>query len=143
MIRVFVSAVAAVAAFGLFASAAGAQELSKAPAGAKVMILEPKGGETVSSPFKVKFGLDGMEISPAGTEKPNSGHHHLLINQKLADPKVGIPADDTHKHYGKGQTEAEITLPAGTHTLQLVLADHNHIPHDPIVQSEVITITVK
>jgi hypothetical protein len=133
----------AIAAIGLSSLAVSAQELTKAPAGAKVSFVEPKNGDTVSSPFKVKFGLEGMEIAPAGTEKPNSGHHHLLINQKLADPKVGIPADDTHKHYGKGQTEAEITLPAGKHTLQLVLADHNHIPHDPIVQSEVITITVK
>ncbi|MDZ4842970.1 MAG: DUF4399 domain-containing protein [Hyphomicrobium aestuarii] len=135
--------VLAIAAVGLSSLAVSAQDLSKAPAGAKVSFVEPKNGDTVSSPFKVKFGLSGMEISPAGTEKPNSGHHHLLINQKLADPKAGIPADDTHKHYGKGQTEAEITLPAGKHTLQLVLGDHNHIPHDPIVQSEVITITVK
>jgi len=110
--------VLAIAAVGLSSLAVSAQDLSKAPAGAKVSFVEPKNGDTVSSPFKV-------------------------INQKLADPKAGIPADDTHKHYGKGQTEAEITLPAGKHTLQLVLGDHNHIPHDPIVQSEVITITVK
>jgi hypothetical protein len=120
-----------------------AQEASKAPADAKVMIVEPANGATVTSPLTVKFGISGMEIAPAGTEKANSGHHHLLINQKLADPKVGIPADDKHKHFGKGQTEAVVELPAGTHTLQLVLADHNHIPHSPVVQSETITITVK
>lgn len=131
------------AALVVLATTAHAQDLTKAPAGAKVTILEPKSGDTVASPLKVKFGIEAMEIAPAGTEKPNSGHHHLLIDQKLADPKAAIPADDTHKHYGKGQTEAEITLPAGTHTLQLVLGDHNHVPHDPIVQSEVITITVK
>jgi hypothetical protein len=125
------------------ATAVYAQDLSKSPAGAKVMIVEPANGATVSSPVAVKFGLQGMEVSPAGTEKANAGHHHLLINQKLADPKGAIPADDKHKHFGKGQTETSIELPAGTHTLQLVLADHNHIPHDPIVQSEVITITVK
>jgi hypothetical protein len=135
--------VSAIALAVFAATGAYAQEASKAPAGAKVMILEPKNGDTVSSPFKVKFGLEGMEIAPAGTEKPNAGHHHLLINTKLADPKVGIPADDKHKHYGKGQTEDTVTLPAGTHTLQLVLGDHNHVPHDPVVQSEVITITVK
>ncbi len=120
-----------------------AQELSKSSAGAKVMILEPANGATVVSPVTVKFGIAGMDISPAGTAKENSGHHHLLIDQKLADPKAGIPADEHHKHFGKGQTEAVVELTPGTHTLQLVLADHNHIPHDPIVQSEVVTITVK
>lgn len=120
-----------------------AQELSKSSAGAKVMILEPANGATVASPVTVKFGIAGMDISPAGTAKENSGHHHLLIDQKLADPKAGIPADEHHKHFGKGQTEAVVELTPGTHTLQLVLADHNHIPHDPIVQSEVVTITVK
>jgi Domain of unknown function (DUF4399) len=125
------------------ATAATAQDLSKSPAGAKVAILEPANGAIVASPVTVKFGITGMEVSPAGTEKPNSGHHHLLINQKLADPKAAIPADDKHKHFGKGQTEATVELPPGTHTLQLVLGDHNHIPHDPAVQSEVITITVK
>jgi hypothetical protein len=125
------------------ATIAHAQDASKAPADAKVMILEPANGATVSSPVTVKFGIVGMEISPAGTEKANSGHHHLLINTKLADPAVGIPADDKNKHFGKGQTEAVVELPAGTHTLQLVLGDHNHIPHNPVVQSEVITITVK
>jgi hypothetical protein len=139
------AAAVAIAALGLTAATtvATAQDVSKAPAGAKVFFVEPKNGDTVSSPVKLKFGLSGMEIAPAGTEKPNAGHHHLLINTKLADPKAGIPADDKHKHYGKGQTEDTITLPPGTHTLQLVLGDHNHIPHNPVVQSEVITITVK
>lgn len=139
MMKVLIAAVAVVA----MAAAVNAQEVSKAPAGAKAVILEPKNGDTVSAPFKVKFGLEGMEVAPAGAAKPNAGHHHLLIDTKLADPKVGIPADDKHKHYGKGQTEDTVTLPAGTHTLQLVLGDHNHVPHDPIVQSEIITITVK
>jgi hypothetical protein len=142
-IRMFKSLMVAVALTAAVATGAHAQDASKAAADAKVMILEPANGATVSSPVTVKFGLKGMEISPAGTEKPNSGHHHLLINTKLADPKAAIPADDKHKHFGKGQTEATIELPAGTHTLQLVLGDHNHAPHDPIVQSEVITITVK
>ncbi len=140
MLKSFMVALALTAAV---ATAAHAQDASKSAADAKVMILEPANGATVSSPVTIKFGLKGMDVSPAGTEKANAGHHHLLINTKLADPKVGIPADDKHKHYGKGQTEDVVTLPAGTHTLQLVLADHNHVPHSPIVQSEVITITVK
>ena len=132
---------------GLFIAAAAttamAQDVSKSPAGAKVMILEPANGATVSSPVTVKFGIAGMEVSPAGAAKDNAGHHHLIIDTKLADPKVGIPADDNHKHFGKGQTEAVVELKPGEHTLQLILADHNHIPHDPVVQSEVIKITVK
>lgn len=132
---------------GLFivaaATTAMAQEASKSPAGAKVTILEPANGATVSSPVTVKFGLTGMEVSPAGTAKENSGHHHLIIDKTLADPKAAIPADDNHMHFGKGQTETVVELTPGEHTLQLILADHNHIPHDPVVQSEVIKITVK
>jgi hypothetical protein len=141
MLKVVATTVA-LAALAL-ATGVAAFEATKAPAGAKVFFVEPKNGDTASSPVKVKFGLSGMEVVPAGTEKANSGHHHLLINTKLADPKAAIPADDKHKHYGKGQTEDTVTLPPGTHTLQLVLGDHNHIPHNPVVQSDVITITVK
>lgn len=125
------------------ACAVHAQDMSKSPDGAKVTILEPANAASVSSPVTVKFGIAGMEIAPAGTDKSNTGHHHLLIDAKLADPKAAIPADDNNKHYGKGQTEAVIELKPGTHTLQLVLGDKNHIPHDPIVQSDVVTITVK
>jgi hypothetical protein len=113
------------------------------PAGAKVFFIEPKNGATVSSPVAVKFGIEGMEVVPAGTDKPNSGHHHVLIDTKLADYTSPIPADDNHKHFGKGQTEATLELKPGQHTLQLILADQNHIPHSPPVQSEVITITVQ
>lgn len=123
--------------------AAPAVAQSPAPATAKVFFIEPKNGAEVTSPVTVKMGLEGMEVIPAGTEKANSGHHHILINKKLEDPKSPIPADDNHKHFGKGQTEASLELKPGKHTLQLVLGDHNHAPHNPLVQSEVITITVK
>ena len=115
------------------------------PAGAKVYIINLKDGAEVTSPFLVQFGLSGMGVAPAGVEKPNTGHHHLLIDTKLSDEemKEPIPADDTHKHFGGGQTETMVTLPAGQHTLQLVLADWSHIPHSPPVMSETITITVK
>ena len=115
------------------------------PAGAKVYFINLKDGDTVSSPFLVQFGLSGMGVAPAGVEKPNTGHHHLLIDaaalteEQLKEP---IPADDNHKHFGGGQTETMLTLPEGTHTLQLVLADWTHIPHVPPVMSEPITITV-
>lgn len=116
---------------------------TKSPEGAKVYFIEPANGATVSSPVTVKFGLSGMGVAPAGVDKPNTGHHHLLIDTKLDDYASTIPADEKHKHFGAGQTETKIELSPGTHTLQLILGDQNHIPHDPPVQSEVITITVK
>jgi hypothetical protein len=124
-------------------SPAAAQTAS--PAGAKVYIINLKDGAEVTSPFLVQFGLSGMGVAPAGVEKPNTGHHHLIIDTKLTDEqmKAPIPADDTHKHFGGGQTEAMVPLPQGKHTLQLVLGDWSHIPHNPPVMSEPITITVK
>ncbi len=115
------------------------------PAGAKVYFINLKDGAEVTSPFLVQFGLSGMGVAPAGEEKPNTGHHHLLIDTRLTEGqmKEPIPADDTHKHFGGGQTEAMVTLPKGQHTLQLVLADWTHVPHVPPVLSEPITITVR
>jgi hypothetical protein len=129
-------------------AAAGASPVAAqtpSPAGAKVYIINLKDGAEVTSPFLVQFGLSGMGVAPAGVEKPNTGHHHLLIDTKLTaeQMKEPIPADDTHKHFGGGQTEAMVTLPKGQHTLQLVLADWTHIPHVPPVMSEPITITAK
>jgi Domain of unknown function (DUF4399) len=139
-------AAAAVVAFGL-STVAFAQE-SPSPAGSKVYFINLKDGDTVSNPVVVKFGLAGMGIAPAGLQgdaTAGTGHHHLLINKELtgAALKDVIPMDDAHRHFGKGQTEATITLPAGTHTLQLVLADWTHVPHVPPVMSERIKITVK
>ncbi len=110
---------------------------------AKVFIIEPKDGATVTNPFTVKFGISGMEVAAAGTDKPHTGHHHLLVDAKAVDFNEAIPSDANHIHYGKGQTEAFLTLAPGKHTLQLLLGDKNHIPHDPPVMSEVVTITVK
>jgi hypothetical protein len=125
------------------APAPQAGERTPAPAGAKVMILEPADGATVKSPVTVKFGVEGMEVAPAGTDKPNTGHHHLFIDSKLEDPGVPVPADANHIHYGKGQTEAQVELTPGKHTLQDVFADKSHIPHNPPVVSDVVTITVE
>src|ERR1700722_1851143 len=90
------------------------------PAGAKVYIINLKDGAEVTSPFLVQFGLSGMGVAPAGVEKPNTGHHHLLIDTTLTpeQAKEPIPADDRHLHFGGGQTETMLTLPKGTHTLQ-------------------------
>lgn len=114
-----------------------------APAGARVFIVSPKDGDTVSSPVRVVFGIEGMGLVPAGEVNPNAGHHHLLVDTDLANPGVPIPTDANHLHYGKAQTEAEVELAPGSHTLQLVLGDHLHIPFDPVVASEKITITVQ
>ena len=141
LIRTGLFLLAACAAMGF--SPARAQTPS--PAGAKVYIINLKDGAEVESPFLVQFGLTGMGVAPAGVEKPNTGHHHLLIDTRLSEEqmKEPIPADDTHKHLGGGQTEAILTLPPGQHTLQLVLGDWTHVPHVPPVMSEPITITVK
>ncbi len=117
--------------------------ISKSSPDAKVYFVEPVDGATVSKTFTVKFGLSGMGVAPAGVNKENTGHHHLLINTELTDYTKPIGASGQMKHFGGGQTEAEITLPEGTHTLQLVLGNYLHIPHDKPVVSEKITITVK
>jgi hypothetical protein len=115
-----------------------------APEGAKAYIISPADGDTVSSPVTVVFGLEGMGVAPAGVDRENTGHHHLLINADTV-PQAGqpIPADDSHRHFGGGQTQASVELPPGEHTLQLLLGDMNHVPHEPPVTSEKITITVK
>ncbi len=116
-----------------------------APEGAAVYFINLKDGDTVSNPVNIKFGLKGMGVAPAGTEAEHTGHHHLIINETIEGEELNepIPADDQHIHFGKGQTEITKELPAGTHTLQLVLGDWTHIPHNPPVMSEKITITVK
>lgn len=113
------------------------------PPDASVAILSPRQGDIVSSPVRVVFGIEGMTVAPAGDSTPNSGHHHLLIDAPVPDLGLPIPTDDRHRHYGQGQTEAEIELAPGEHTLQLILADANHVPHDPPVMSAPITITVQ
>jgi hypothetical protein len=114
-----------------------------APKGASVRIISPTDGEEVSSPVKVVFGLTGMGVAPAGVEMANTGHHHIIIDGGDELPKAGEPMTDNVKHFGGGQTEAELKLDKGTHTLQLIMGDKNHAPHNPPIVSEKITITVK
>ena len=117
---------------------------TKSAEGTTLYIISPRNGDTVSSPFTVRFGLKGMGVAPAGVQFANSGHHHLLVDlAKPPDLNAALPVTDNVRHFGGGQTEAELTLPAGKHTLQLVLGDYLHIPHDTPVLSEMITITVK
>jgi hypothetical protein len=112
------------------------------PEGANVYIVSPADGERLTSPVTVRFGLSGMGVAPAGVEREKTGHHHLLIDAPVPSHALPIPADDHHKHFGGGQTETVIELEPGEHTLQLVLGDHLHVPHDPPVVSERITITI-
>jgi hypothetical protein len=127
----------------LAAAVAVSQERTPSPPGAEVYIISPKNGDKVTSPVRVQFGLRGMGIAPAGVKFDNTVHHHLLIDTDLpANPAAPLPATDKIVHFGKGQTETTLTLPPGTHTLQLLLGDMNHIPHDPPVVSKKITITV-
>jgi len=111
--------------------------------GAKLYFISPKNGDVVRGPVTVRFGLKGMGIAPAAIEMPGTGHHHLILDAPLPDLTKTIPTDDNHLHYGLGQTEVELTLPPGKHTLQLLFGDHLHVPHTPPLFSEQITITVK
>jgi hypothetical protein len=127
----------------LGASLAFAQERSPSPAGAEVYIIAPKDGAKVHAPVLVQFGLKGMGIAPAGVKFDNTGHHHLLIDtDPPADLSAPLPATDKIVHFGKGQTETTLNLAPGKHTLQLLLADQSHIPHNPPVLSRKISITV-
>ena len=115
-----------------------------APASAYVYIGWPNDGEVLrSSHIKVWFGTRNFGVAPAGTNKPNTGHHHLLIDTPLPPLDEPIPNDKNHLHFGLGQTETFIDLPPGTHTLQLLMGDADHVPHNPPVMSKRITIHVR
>lgn len=130
------------ACIALFAAPGIAREPSAA--GAEVYIVSPKDGAKVKSPVTVVFGLKGMGIAPAGIKFDNTGHHHLLVDSEApADLSQPLPATEKILHFGKGQTETTLTLAPGKHTLQLVLGDYLHVPHDPAVISKKITITVE
>jgi hypothetical protein len=113
------------------------------PADAKLYLISPTDGARVASPVTVRFGLSGMGVAPAGVATPDTGHHHLLIDAALPPAGAPIPNDEHHRHFGGGQTEVTLPLEPGTHTLQLLLADKDHVPHDPPLVSERITITVE
>jgi len=142
------SATALMLTLGLLPALAGG---TPAPDGTAVYFVNIEDGATVSSPVTVVFGLKGMGVAPAGTEKENTGHHHILIDrvpfgQGEDDADMmenGLIADENHVHFGGGQTEVTLDLEPGRHTLQLVLGDLSHVPHDPPIVTEVIGITVE
>ncbi|MGT2428085.1 DUF4399 domain-containing protein [Cupriavidus basilensis] len=114
------------------------------PPNAEVYIIWlPDGAVIDGGKFWVRMGLRNMGVAPKGTDMPNVGHHHLLIDTDLPPMDKEIPNDRNHVHFGAGETEARIELPPGKHTLQLLLGDKDHKPHDPPIYSKKITITVR
>jgi hypothetical protein len=131
------------AALALLPAAALAQGKTT-PKDALIYIIYPEDGDTVKGAFWCRFGLRNMGVAPAGSDFPNTGHHHLLIDANEAiNPNEPIPHDKNHLHFGGGETEALLDLPPGKHTLQLVLGDSNHFPFNPLLISKKITIMVK
>ena len=126
---------------GLLASAVFAA--SPAPEDAELYIITPKDGAVVENPVTVRVGLRKMGVAPAGVDAENTGHHHLLIDVEPPALDKPIPSDENHRHFGGGQTETTLDLEPGRHTLQLLLGDESHIPHDPPVMSDRVTITVR
>jgi len=113
------------------------------PEGAKVYIIWPGDGQVIRrGKFWLRMGLSGAGVAPAGIDKPNTGHHHVLIDTELPPLDREIPNDKNHLHFGRGQTEARIELPPGRHTLQLLFADANHVPHQPPLYSNKISVVV-
>ncbi len=110
---------------------------------AHVFIVSPAHGQVVSSPVTVIFGLSGAGVAPAGVDKKNTGHHHLIIDAETPNMKRAIISDANHQHFGGGQTQVTLKLAQGKHTLQLVLGDKKHVPHTPPVVSKKIEIIVK
>ncbi len=123
----------------------GSMQAARAAAEAKVFFIQPADGELLNAgEIKVVFGIEGMQVAPAGTDTPNSGHHHLLIDvEEMPDMTMPLPASENIRHFGKGQTETTLQLAPGTHRLQLLLGNYAHIPHNPPVLSQVIEVRVK
>jgi hypothetical protein len=139
-IHLAVAAVVALASGAALAQRAG--ELTPSPPGAEVYFADLKDGAVVPEKLKINFGLRNMGVAPAGSDLPNTGHHHLIVDSNLPPLNAPIPNDFKHLHFGAAQTEAEITLSPGKHTLQLVMGDKAHIPHTPPVMSQQITVNV-
>ena len=140
-------AFAALVLAGAVSAAATAADAPYWPADAKVYIISPHNGAKVKSPVTVVFGLKGLGVAPAGVKAENTGHHHLLIDTPVpTDLSAPLPKNANILHFGKGQTETSLAadaLPPGKHTLQLIVGDESHVPHDPPLVSKPITITVE
>lgn len=130
-------------AAALLATPLAAAERKPMPETAREYIIWPYDGQVIrGGKFWIRMGLSDAGIAPAGVDKPNTGHHHLIIDADLPPLDEPIPNDKNHLHFGKGQTEARIELPPGRHTLQLLLGDADHVPHNPALYSKKITVIV-
>lgn len=143
MIGMLVRVMALLLAFApLFAGDARADKRSPAPKGAKVFFLDLEDGQTIPPKLTIHFGISGMELAAAGSDRHHTGHHHLLIDAEMPALDQPIPSDFNYIHFGRGQDEMELSLTPGPHTLQLLLGDGNHVAHDPPVLSPVIRVFV-
>lgn len=134
----------AVLAAALFLPGSSLAGPTAAPPNAAVYFIWPSDGTVISGgKFWVRMGLRNMGVAPKGSDVPNTGHHHLLIDTDLPNMDEPIPNDRNHLHFGAGETEARVELPPGKHTLQLLMGDKDHIPHNPPIQSKRITVTVR
>jgi hypothetical protein len=130
-------------ALALWSLAFSVTAATPAPENAQVYFIWPRDGTVIhGGKFWVRMGLRNMGVAPRGTNVPNTGHHHLLIDAELPPMDEAIPSDRNHLHFGAGETEARVELPPGKHTLQLLLGDQDHKPHEPPVYSPPITVTV-
>jgi len=128
----------------LFGMAPAFSAGTPSPQNAMVYIIWPYDGAVIhGGKFWMRMGLRDMGVAPKGTNMPNVGHHHVLVDTELPALDQPIPSDRNNLHFGGGETEARIELPPGKHTLQLLLGDHDHVPHDPPVYSKKISITVQ
>lgn len=144
MLRATVLAISIAVAGGITVASGTAAAATPSPENAEVYIIWPRNGAVIKGgKFWLRMGLRNMGVAPKGVERPNVGHHHLLIDTELTPAGEQIPSDRNHLHFGAGETEARIELPPGKHTLQLLLGDHDHRPHDPPVYSKKISITVQ
>ena len=112
------------------------------PDGARVLFVSPADGAEVTSPLKVEMGVEGMTVKPAGDLVASTGHHHIIIDGTAPAKGTAVPADETHIHYGKGQTETELELTPGEHTLTMQFANGHHMSYGPQM-STTIKVTVK
>jgi hypothetical protein len=128
--------------FLLISASLSALELTPGSPNASVYFISPNNHTSIVGKVIVRFGLENFGVAPAGIEMTHTGHHHLIIDADLPPLNQPIPADGNHVHFGKGQTEVEVELSKGTHTLQLLLGDFRHIPHNPAIYSERITVQV-
>lgn len=106
----------------------------------RVFFIEPTDGATVTAPISVTMGVANFTLEPAGGVQPNAGHLHIMIDTPCVAVGETIPRDETHLHFGLGQSEAVLMLEPGLHTLCLQAADGIHTA---LALTDQITITVE